>query len=114
LLVDDDEFVLKATESFLHSYGVVVEAVSSSKNALEKFSELRIDLVILDVNLGGVDGVTTYRALRKKSKTLPILLCSGDFISAETADIKDDKHVMFLRKPYEPEKFLIEISLLIS
>ena len=115
LLVDDDDFVRDSTTYFLKSYDLEVMAVANAPDAVKVFSEQSFDLVVLDMLLPNQSGgVAAYFAFRKKSATMPILLCSGEELSLRDAIFDGDLNVRFLQKPYDPIGFLNELSDMLS
>ena len=78
LVVDDQELyrqamaaVVDATDGF-----VVVGSADSGEECLSAAERLRPDLVLMDVNLPGMDGVEAARALRAQSQPPTVLLLS--------------------------------------
>lgn len=79
LLVDDDEMVrILAAESLRHA-GFTVSEADCGEDALRLFDEQRIDLVLLDVMMPGIDGYEVCTRIRQHSlgKWLPILMLTG-------------------------------------
>ena len=67
LLIDDDKLVLKAVSRFLNMHGYKVEPAESGEQALEKVAKqgIKIDLVITDIRMPGIDGIETIRQIRQ-------------------------------------------------
>jgi len=64
LIVDDNEHFLEAARSLLGRQGVcIVDVVSSSAEALRRVEELRPDVVLVDIDLGGESGFDLARRL---------------------------------------------------
>lgn len=64
LVVDDQREILDLTATVLSGAGYRVETGSSGAEALRRLAEERFDLVLLDVNMPGMDGWETLRLLR--------------------------------------------------
>jgi DNA-binding response OmpR family regulator len=64
LVVDDDHGIQDVTRTVLGSAGYDVQAVSSGREALDLAGEERFDLILLDINMPGMDGWETLRLLR--------------------------------------------------
>lgn len=79
LVVDDDASFLLITRKTMETSGFLVYTCGSGEEALEIYREVQPDLVLLDVNLPGIDGIEVCRELRKLSDEmlLPILLVTG-------------------------------------
>lgn len=92
LFVDDEQNIASMAEKMLELLGYQVEAVTSSMQALEKFtsSPELYDLVISDLTMPGLTGDLLAQELLLIKPELPVILCSGynDRISAQKiADI---------------------------
>ncbi len=91
LIVDDQvpfrraaQAVVESTESFL-----VVGAVDTGEDALVAVDSLRPDLILMDVNLPGVDGLAASRSLRRTHPKIAVILLSS-YDEAEFADVTAD------------------------
>ena len=79
LIVEDDDAMRDMVGYALAEEGMEVEAVADGESALEIFSSLGpFDLVILDVMLPGIDGVTVCKELTSKSDVPVIMLTARD------------------------------------
>jgi DNA-binding response OmpR family regulator len=76
LVVDDDTAIRKLLTSTLSKRGFRVESVADGKRALEVLSATEFDLIILDVVLPGLDGLSVCTEVRRTSNT-PIMMLSG-------------------------------------
>lgn len=83
LLVEDDKEQAFLLQTFLLKEGYVVEHVSTGEKALSFLEKENVKLLLLDINLPGMDGFAVCRAIREKHN-IPIFV-----ISARTG--KDDK-----------------------
>src|SRR5437660_12708477 len=75
LVVDDEPQLRRVMLATLTDLGYVVIAAKSGEEALEKFREEPPDLVLLDLNMPGIGGLETCRALRAGSD-VPIIILS--------------------------------------
>jgi CheY-like chemotaxis protein len=64
LIVDDEADSLALLEDVLRQRGATVEIASSAKTALEKFVEVRPDVIVSDVGMPGEDGYSLIRKIR--------------------------------------------------
>ena len=76
LMVDDDEAVTSAVNDLLTEEGYAVRAVTDSRKAVEVFGAFQPDLVILDVLMPSVDGISLCLQLRRESD-VPVLFLSA-------------------------------------
>lgn len=102
LIVDDDEAVLNILNKVVKSNGISAVLVSSGEEALKKISEERFDLILLDINMHGINGFEVIEQLRNDKNTTPIIVVSGrkdDFETLYCLDIGADDYVT---KPFNP------------
>ena len=96
LLVDDDLSVLKLLSAVLKGAGHSVDAAISGKHALEFLQIIEPDLVLTDIRMPRMDGVTLFRKARAQCPGIPFLAMSGD---------RDEREMLaegfegFVRKP---------------
>ena len=77
LVVDDNSDILANVAEYLEMKGWTVECSLTSPDAWERVHRNDVDLMILDVGLPGMDGITLCRKLRTEGKTLPILMLTA-------------------------------------
>ncbi len=77
LLAEDDRGVRESLVRALTFEGYEVQAVSDGAQALEAVTERQPDVVVLDVMMPYVDGLTVCRQLRDRYRTLPILMLTA-------------------------------------
>jgi DNA-binding NtrC family response regulator len=84
LVVDDEPSICWSFREFLGDDGHQVETASSAEDALRRIEQIRPDVVVLDVRLPGVDGLTALPGLRERSGGSPIVVMTA-FGDLETA-----------------------------
>jgi two-component system nitrogen regulation response regulator NtrX len=77
LVVDDEPGVRSALGGVLRDEGYVVEAVESGEACLERLARSTYDLIVLDVWLPGIDGLTTLQRLRERQVDAQVVVISG-------------------------------------
>jgi CheY-like chemotaxis protein len=79
LIVDDEAFCRRPLAALLKCEGYEIVEASDGLEGLQRLSEQRIDLVLLDMVMPGVDGVTMLQALRRREDCghIPVLLVTG-------------------------------------
>jgi two-component system, OmpR family, KDP operon response regulator KdpE len=103
LLVEDDRTMRRAVATNLEAHGYRVREVGDGEEALRLWEQARPDLVLLDIGLPGVDGVTVVRRIRREGTT-PIIILSAldqerDKVRALDAGADD-----YLTKPFGMEE----------
>jgi two-component system KDP operon response regulator KdpE len=74
LLIDDDKFLRHALGVSLGAYGYLVEEAESGEEGIQAISQTPVDLVLLDLNMIGIDGVETCRRIRASHVNAGILM----------------------------------------
>lgn len=91
LVVDDDEIVLRTVSEFLHTLPLDLETAPSGPAALQKFRRFHPHLVLLDVEMPGIDGFEVCARLRKLDAGLPAHVLQGFDPGAGPAARDDDE-----------------------
>lgn len=77
LAVDDDEAVRAAIKHLLEADGHLVTSVSDAESALVRFQPDSYDLVVLDLGMPHLDGLSLARKLKERTPSVPIILLTG-------------------------------------
>ena len=77
LIVDDEESIRLLYKEELEEDGFAVEVARNGKEALEKLSLFRPDLITLDIKMPVMDGIEALKRIREVDRQLPIILCSA-------------------------------------
>lgn len=92
LLIDDDEDMLAMTGRWLEKGGYEVMKAASGKEALDKISSDRPDLILLDYAMPEMDGPAVLAAIRSnpETKDIPVVYRTGmdDTDCEGTADVR--------------------------
>ncbi len=113
LVVDDEPAVRESLVSSLVFEDYEVETAVDGLDAIGRLDEARHDLVILDVLMPRLDGLTTCRRLRARGDTLPVLMLTardtiGDRVTGLDAGADD-----YLVKPFELDELLARVRALL-
>lgn len=113
VIAEDDRAVREALVRALGLEGYRVEAVGDGAAALERIRETRPDLVLLDVMMPVLDGLTVCKVLRAEGDRVPILMLTartetGDRVAGLDAGADD-----YLPKPYALEELLARMRALL-
>ena len=108
LVVDDEPNIVELNRMYLEGAGYQVVAARTGSEALDRFRSERPDLVVLDLMLPGIDGLSICREIRQKGAT-PIIM-----LTARTEDVDrivglelgaDD----YVTKPYNPRELVARV-----
>ncbi|MBP2654385.1 MAG: atoC 3 [Firmicutes bacterium] len=110
LVVDDEDSVLKLLSAVLKREGYQVLCAESGGEALEKFNSVQPDLIIMDIRMSNMDGITALKEMRKTSRSITVILMTA-YAAVETA-VEAIKLGAFdyIIKPFDIE----EVKLIVS
>jgi two-component system KDP operon response regulator KdpE len=109
LVVDDDMQMRRVLRSSLRANGYDVVAAASGEEAVAQFRRDSFDLVLLDLNLPGFDGLETCRTLRTHSR-VPIIIVSVRDSQMDKASARRAGANSYITKPFGIEELLAHIS----
>ena len=111
LLVDDAAFVRMSLKKILDdaSFGFEYIEAGDGEEAIEKYKIYSPDLVIMDITMPNMDGITAVSKIKEIDDNAVIIMCSSmgsqeKVVGAITAGAKD-----FIIKPYEADKVVKSI-----
>ena len=113
LIVEDDTTLRETLSSTLRAHGYDVYALPDARGLLEKVLEIKPDLLLLDVMLPGLDGLTACRALRTAGNKVPVLMLTArsndmdKIVGLETG--ADD----YVTKPFSTGELLARVRALL-
>ncbi|MFC8350882.1 response regulator transcription factor [Streptomyces sp. NPDC057280] len=113
LIVDDEPAVREALQRSLAFEGYDTEVAVDGADALEKVTAYRPDLVVLDIQMPRMDGLTAARRMRGAGTTTPILMLTardtvGDRVTGLDAGADD-----YLVKPFELDELFARVRALL-
>src|SRR5213082_2807685 len=112
LIVDDEKHILELARLYLTREGYEVEGVTDGADAVGRFGQVKPDLVILDIMLPGVDGLTICKEIRKQSQVPIIMLTARDEVTDKVVGLEvgaDD----YLTKPFHPQELVARAKALL-
>jgi len=113
LIADDDQAVLTMLYKVVRSNGIEADTAASGEEALALLEQKPYDLLLLDVNMYGMDGFQVVQAIRRRGLNLPIIIVSGrkeDYDTLYGLDIGADDYVT---KPFNPVTLGAKVKALI-
>ncbi len=112
LVVDDEAHIIELARIYLTREGYDVEGVGDGAQALTRFSQVKPDLVVLDIMLPGTDGLTICKEIRKQSQVPIIMLTAKDEVTDKVVGLEvgaDD----YLTKPFHPQELVARAKALL-
>lgn len=110
LCVDDNEQSLSHRKIMLETRGYRVVSCSRGEEALERFKQGGIDLVVTDMTMPGLDGPHLIAAIKNLSPQTPAILISG---KVRVYDQQSQADVFLAKGMYAPADLLERIRLLL-
>ncbi len=115
LAVDDDPLMLRLLEEFLSKYSFNIIGCGDGSEALKKLVKNDIDLIISDINMRPMDGITFLESLRAKGDMTPFILITAQ------PDIETFMHSVhhldafeYIEKPFDLDILLEMVNRLLS
>ena len=108
LIVDDEDFMRGAVLEVLRRENYVAMAASSAKEAIELMTNRSFAVVITDVKMPGMDGITLFRELKKHHPETSIIIMTGFPDLEDAIEVIKEGAVDYLQKPFPPAR-LIEL-----
>lgn len=108
LIIEDEPELVKVLRSYLEQSSFQVLAAYRGDSGLQMWESTKPDLVILDLNLPGMDGLSVARAIREKSDT-PIIMVTARVEEADRLiglELGADDYVT---KPYSPREVVARV-----
>ena len=112
LVVDDEDHILELARLYLSREGYQIETITDGAEVLARFGQLKPDLVVLDIMLPNVDGLTICREIRKQSQVPIIMLTARDEVTDKVVGLElgaDD----YLTKPFHPQELVARAKALV-
>src|SRR5277367_5572271 len=114
LLVEDEENLHDALRLNLELENYLVTSAYDGNEALKAISDEYFDLVILDVMLPGIDGITVAETIRLQQNPVPILILSARNSGADRVLGLKKGADDYLDKPFNLEELLLRVQKLIE
>jgi two-component system, cell cycle response regulator DivK len=112
LLIEDNEQNRYLATFLLEQRGHEVHHAGTGPRGLELAAELRPDLILLDIQLPGMDGHAVARALKSdpELRTIPIVAVTSYAMVGDREKCLEAGAEGYLEKPISPETFVTEVE----
>jgi two-component system response regulator AtoC len=101
LVLDDEPIVGERLKASLERAGFIVDAFSSSRDALDRLRSGRYHILITDLKMSGPDGMEVLREAREMNPAIKSIVITG-FATTETAgEALRSGAVVFIPKPFK-------------
>lgn len=104
LVADDDPSVRRLLSELLESKGYLVDEAPDGSTALARLHARHYDLLIVDLNMPEIDGLTVTRIARQATRALPVIIITGHSTEERAVEAANLGVSGYLLKPFEPDQ----------
>lgn len=110
LVVEDNWELREALSDTLEYAGYQVQATESGEAALHLLTHSRVDMVVSDINMDGMDGHELLQQLRARFPVMPVVLITAFGSIGSSVRAMREGAVDYLLKPFKPEQLLATVE----
>ena len=114
LIIEDETHIAEGLEFNLSVLGYDIEIALDGVSGLQKWKTFQPDLVVLDIMLPGIDGISILQNIRLEDEQIPILILSAKSASGDKVEALSYGADDYLSKPFNLEEFLLRIERLLK
>lgn len=112
LLVEDDLDLVKVLNKILILNGYIVDCANDGIEALDYLRINSYDLVIMDIMMRRLDGISTLKKIRKDGNSVPVLLLTAKSMVDDKVEGLDNGADDYMTKPFQSKELLARIRAL--
>jgi signal transduction histidine kinase len=113
LVVDDSEINILVARKFLTKWGLIVDHADNGQDAVEKIRHVSYDIILMDLQMPGMDGYETSRMIRSlpddAHKRVPIIALSADVMMETRERVVQEGMNDYVSKPFNPNELYSKI-----
>jgi signal transduction histidine kinase/ActR/RegA family two-component response regulator len=111
LIVEDEPTVAQLISDVLRDEGFEIQVLLDGRDAVQRASRERFDLIICDMKMPNLDGQTLYQTLSVEGKGAQnqFLFVTGDVLGAKTHDFLTKNQLQHVAKPFRVEELLEKV-----
>jgi two-component system response regulator GlrR len=106
LLVDDDPSLLKVLAIRLRRASYDVQTAETGRKALALLTRFQPQVVVTDMRMDGMDGLTLFDAIKESDSTLPVIMLTAHGTIPDAIEATQRGIYAYLTKPFEKEELL--------
>ena len=115
LTVDDAAFMRKVIKDTLSKGGYTdLHEAEDSAMAVEKYNELKPNLVLMDITMPNMDGLEALKAIRAADPNANVVMCSAMGQETMVIDAIRSGAKDFIVKPFKPERVLKTVTSIVG
>jgi DNA-binding NtrC family response regulator len=100
LVIDDEEGIRSLLDALLSRKGYDVVLASSGRKGLELFCRERPNVVVLDLNMPEMDGVTVLKEIRRTDAEQPVIILTGARTADAEQNVREPGFTEFVEKEF--------------
>ena len=109
LVVDDDNMNLARTKIILgKDYHVIL--ADSGIEALMKLKNEKADMVLLDIDMPGMNGIETFERMKEFAPDIPVIFLTASGLEEDVVNAIRLGAVNYLKKPFRPQELMKRVS----
>lgn len=108
MIVEDERELARVVQSYLEQAGMTVRVEATGDRGLRAWEQMQPDLVLLDLNLPGMDGLEVAKAIRRKAET-PIIMVTAraeEYDRLIGLELGADDYIV---KPFSPREVVARV-----
>ena len=110
LVIDDEPDMLSGCQKFLETEGYAVAVADSGEAGIELYETETPDLVIVDLNMPGIDGMAVLRSIMARNQQAVVIVFTGYGTIEGAVEAIKAGAFDFIQKLFDPDEFLIVIE----
>ncbi|HFC53881.1 MAG TPA: response regulator [Gammaproteobacteria bacterium] len=110
LLVDDDPSLLRLLSLRLESAGYQIQAVESAEKALACMASFQPYLIITDLRMGGMDGMSLFETVHSRYPALPVIILTAHGSIPDAVAATRRGVFGFLTKPFDTQQLMEQVE----
>lgn len=112
LVIEDNDQNLYLVTFLLEKHGIEVVAARDGHSGIEMANRLELDLILLDIQLPGIDGYAVARAIRANERlvSLPIVAVTSYAMVGDRERCLEAGCTDYIEKPIQAERFIQQIA----
>ena len=110
LVVDDDPGLLRLMQLRLEAAGYGVALADSGERALAQLAVSRPQVVVTDLQMGGMDGIALFEAIRADNPALPVIILTAHGTIPDAVAAVKGGVFGYLTKPFDAKALLVEVE----
>jgi len=109
LVVDDEEGIRTSLAAYLSLEGYVVDVSENGTKALEKLRVSKFNIVLLDINMPGIDGLETLKEIKSLDFSIQVIMITAYSTFDKTMKALEFGASDYILKPFEDLKEILHL-----